>query len=470
MKKLWGLLALCLLLAGCTATQPAPATQTSPTGWVDLDIYVVNDLHGRLVDTDTQPGVDELTTFFKQAQQTANLTGGRMVSQWMNDAGFAAMTMGGHEFDWGEAQIRENDRLAEFPFLGINVYSRETNRQVDYCQSSLLLERGGVQIGIIGAIGDCYNSIAPEHTGGVYFKTGSELTELVMAESDKLRKAGADFIIYTIHDGYDQTSTQPMQVSSAELSVYYDTALSNGYVDLVFEADSHYSYILTDEYGVYHLQAGANNAGISHVRVIFDLARGDAYIASAQLLPTSQFTHLEKDPIVENLLAAYGQQIAPATQILGNNGMYRNNYMLSQLVARLYRDAGVERWGAQYDIVLGGGYISCRAPGYLPQGEVSYSQLQALLPFDNRIVLCSIQGRDLISRFLENDHEAYHIQTTPYGERVRGDIDPDGTYYLVTDSYSADYTYNRLMVIDTYDANIFARDLLAAEFAAGKLD
>lgn len=159
MKKLWGLLALCLLLAGCTATQPAPATQTSPTGWVDLDIYAVNDLHGRLVDTDTQPGVDELTTFFKQAQQTANtillstgdmwqgtsesnLTGGRMVSQWMNDAGFAAMTMGGHEFDWGEAQIRENDRLAEFPFLGINVYSRETNRQVDYCQSSLLLEGG----------------------------------------------------------------------------------------------------------------------------------------------------------------------------------------------------------------------------------------------------------------------------------------------------------------------------------------
>ena len=241
-------------------------------------------------------------------------------------------------------------------------------------------------------------------------------------------------------------------------------------MDLVFEADTHYSYVLTDRHGVYHLQGGANNTGISHVRVLFDKARGDAYVATAELLPASKYSHLEKDPVVEDLLEKYADQIAPATEVLGINGQYRNNYMLSQLVAKLYRDKGVEKWGAEYDIVLGGGYISCRSPGYLPEGEVSYSQLQSLLPFDNRIVLCSIRGRDLISRFLENDHEAYHIQTTTYGEQIRSSIDPDGTYYVVTDSYSADYSYNRMTVIETYAADIFARDLVAEYIAAGGLD
>ena len=144
--------------------------------------------------------------------------------------------------------------------------------------------------------------------------------------------------------------------------------------------------------------------------------------------------------------------------------------MLSQLVAKLYRDQGVEQWGEEYDIVLGGGYISCRSPGYLPEGDVSYSQLQALLPFDNKITLCSIRGRDLISRFLENDHSAYHIQLTPYGQSIRDNIDPDGIYYVVTDTYSADYSYNNLTVIHTDDRQIFARDLVAEYIAAGGLD
>ncbi len=492
MKKLCLLLVLLLLLVGCgkqagNTQSAAQITDPAETGWVGLDIYAINDLHGKLTDTAMQPGVDELSTYLKQAQQTgntillstgdmwqgtseSNLTGGLIVTEWMNDLDFAAMTLGGHEYDWGEEQIRQNNKIAEFPFLGINVYSRETDEPVDYCQSSLVVEREGVQIGIIGAIGNCYSSIAPEHTGGVYFKIGPELTALVKAEAEKLRSQGADFIIYAIHDGYDQTSSVAMNVSDRELESYYNTALSDGYIDLVFEADTHYSYVLIDRHGTYHLQSGGNNNGISHARVLFDKARGDAYVVTAELLPAGKYSHLEDDPVVEKLLEKYAHQIAPATRILGVNGQYRNNYMLCQLVAKLYRDKGVEKWGKEYDVVLGGGYISCRSPGYLPAGEVSYSQLQSLLPFDNRITLCSIQGRDLISRFLENDHSAYHIQTTPYGESIRGSIDPDATYYVVTDTYSADYSYNHMTVIDTYSENIFARDVVADYIAAGDLD
>ncbi len=495
MKKLCFLLALLLLLGGCgknadvtQTTQPSTGAETPESVLVTFDIYAINDLHGKLSDTDAQPGVDELSTYLKQAQQDgntivlatgdmwqgtseSNLTKGFIVTEWMNELAFAAMTLGGHEYDWGEDWIRENEDLAQFPILGINVYSRETDTQADYCQSSMVVEMDGVQIGIIGAIGDCYSSISSENTKDVYFKTGDELTALVKAESEKLRSEGVDFIVYTLHDGFDQNSSgvSAMEVTGEDLASYYDVSLSDGYVDLVFEADSHYSYVLVDEYGVYHLQGGGNNSGITHAKVVVDTTNGEFSVLAADLFPASKYSYMADDPVVEQLLEKYAQQIAPATRILGNNGQYRNKNHICQLVADLYCDKGVEKWGAQYDIVLGGGYMSCRSPGYLPVGEVSYSQLQSLLPFDNQITLCSIRGRDLISKFLETDHYAYFIKTTAYGESMRGSIDPDGIYYVVTDSYSAYYAPNNMTVIDTYAPDIFARDLLADYIAAGGL-
>ena len=281
MKKLCLLLVFLILLSGCSQETGRHGTeQGNKAGnrWVTFDIYAVNDLHGRLADTQEQPGVDELSTYLKQktgntillstgdmwqGASESNLTNGFIITEWMNAMDFTAMTLGGHEFDWGEEWTRKNGQLAEFPFLAINIYSRETDQRVDYCQSSVVVERDGARIGIIGAIGDCYSSISSEYTTDIYFKTGADLTALVKAEAEKLRSQGADFIIYTIHDGYDETTsdTQAMSVTDRELAGYYDTALSDGYVDLVFEADSHYWYVLQDQHGVYHLQGGANTPG-----------------------------------------------------------------------------------------------------------------------------------------------------------------------------------------------------------------
>lgn len=482
MKKLCLLLALLLLLTGCGK---APESNTE-SGWVSFDVYAINDLHGRVSDTDEQPGLDELSTYLKSAENAillstgdmwqgtseSNLTNGLIITDWMNQMDFTAMTVGGHEYDWGEEWLLKNIEMAQFPFLAINIFSRETDRRVDYCQSSLVVERDGIQIGIIGAIGDCYSSISSQHTRDIYFKTGADLTALVKEESDKLRREGADFIIYTIHDGYDKytSDTEALSVSGHNLKGYYDTALSDGYVDLVFEADSHHWYLLQDEYGVYHLQAGGNNDGISHARVMVNKADGSSNVLTAQLIPESKYRYLKDDPVVDELLEKYADQIAPAARILGYNGQYRNSSYICQLVADLYCAKGLEEWGQQYDIVLGGGFMSCRSPGYLQEGQVTYSQVQSLLPFDNQITLCSIQGRDLIKKFLETKNDAYYIKTTAYGDSIRSNIDPDATYYVVTDTYSAYYSYNNLTIIDTYAQDVFARDLVAEHITAGALN
>ena len=285
---------------------------------VYIDFYNINDLHGKLADADSHIGVDELTTYLKAARQAdehaillssgdmwqgtseSNMTKGLIMTDWMNELDFTAMTLGNHEYDWGEEYIESNDKLAEFPLLAINIYDRATNQRVDYCDASVIVEAGGVQIGIIGAMGDTYSSIAVDKCKDVYFKSGSQLTSLVKAESERLRKSGADFIVYVLHDGYGQSNFNSVQqISSSQIASYYDTSLSKGYVDLVFEGHTHQGYRLQDEHGVYHLQnRGDNKGGISHVEISINTVTQKPKVTVAELVSTSYYQNFADDPIV----------------------------------------------------------------------------------------------------------------------------------------------------------------------------
>ncbi len=450
-----------------------------------IDFYAINDLHGKFDDSDAQPGVDELTTYLRNAEKTddytvllssgdmwqgsseSNLTKGLLITDWMNELGFASLTLGNHEYDWGEEYIENNVAIAQFPVLAINIYDRETNERVDYCKPSVMIEEGGVNIGIIGAIGNCYSSIAGDKVEDIYFKTGKELTALVKAEAERLRGMGADYIVYSIHGGHGNSITYDnATLSDSQISSYYDISLSDGYVDLVFEGHTHQRYVFKDSKGVYHLQNGGDNKGISHVEVAIHILSNNASVNEAEFVSTSVYSHLEDDPIVDELLDKYKDQIAIGSLVLGENDRQRDGNELRQLIADLYLQKGLEFWGDEYDIVLGGGFVSVRSPGYLGMGKVTYSDLQMLFPFDNHLVLCSIKGRDLKSRFVETDNDNYFVTLKDGKEAFYETYDPNKTYYVVVDSYSSPYAPNRLTEIARYDRDLFARDLLA-EYVKG---
>ena len=436
---------------------------------VTFDFFAINDIHGKFADSDTQPGVDELTTYLKQARNEnentvllssgdtwqgapeSNLTKGAILTEWMNEMEFSSMTLGNHEYDWGEEYIERNAELAEFPFLALNIYERATDLPVSYTQPSVIVEKSNVKIGIIGAIGDCYSSISADKSGDIYFKTGSQLTALVKAESEKLRAEGADFIIYSIHD--DKGGC--------------DNALTNGYVDLVFEGHSHQSYVQQDINGVYHLQGGGDNDGITHAEVKINYVNDTSTVNTAEFIATSRYEHLEGDPIVETLLKKYEEEISIAGKVLGQNDRFRSSDEILSTCATLYCEAGLERWGKEYDIVLGGGFMSARSPYEIPAGTVIYGDLQNILPFDNQLVLCSISGAKLKSQFIETSNSRYYVALSEYGNSIRNSIQNNGTYYIVTDTYSSTYASNGCTEIERYDETTFSRDLLAKYIEEG---
>lgn len=447
----------------------------------EVDIFAINDLHGKFKDSDGQPGVDELTTYLQiqemlsdgfillssgdmwQGSSESNQTKGALMTEWMNRTHFASMTVGNHEFDWGTSFIAENSRNADFPFLGINVFDRKTNKRVDYLDSSVMVTQNGITFGIIGAVGDCYGSISADKTTDVYFVTGDALTELIKTESKNLRALGADFIILSIHDGYEKSSSGVGHIDALHLAPYYNIALSEGYVDLCFEGHTHQAYILQDINSVYHIQCGGDNStGISHVHL--SDASGKLTVEYAEQIDRHTILSNTSSPIINELLEQFDDEIGDISSVLGHNSVYMNADDLRQLCADLYYEAGVERWGDKYDIVLGGGFFSCRSPRCLETGDVTYEQLQMLFPFDNRLVLCSTTGVNLNNNFFATTNDNYFITYGDYGEYVQADLAPNATYYLVTDTYSSQYAPNHLTVVESYDADVFARDLLAEYF------
>ena len=456
---------------------------------VYVDFYNINDLHGKLDDGDNHIGVDELTTYLKNARQNddnaffistgdmwqgqaeSNMTKGLIMTDWMNELDFTAMAIGNHEFDWGSEYIQSNADFAEFPLLAINIYDRATNKLASYCEPSIMVDAGGVQIGFIGAIGDCYSSIAADKCDDVYFKVGTQLTSLVKSEADKLRNNGADYIVYILHDGYGSSNYgSTTQISSSKIKSYYDVALSNGYVDLVFEGHTHQGYRLIDEYGVYHIQhRGDNQGGISHAEIAINSVTNQSKVTTAELVSVSQYQNLADDPIVDKLLEKYKDQISAANEVLGYNSSFRDDEYLEQLVANLYYETGVKAWGDKYNIVLGGGFLRTRSPYNLSAGNVTYGQLSSLFTFDNQITLCAVKGRDLKKKFFESNNSDYFISYGDYGSSVKNNIDLNATYYIVVDNYTADYAYNNLTIVERYDPNVFARDLLAEYVRKGGL-
>ncbi len=449
---------------------------------IDLTFIAINDLHGKFMDNGTQVGVDELTTYIKmlyedptreeilissgdmwQGTVESSTNRGALMTEWMNEMSFVSMTLGNHEFDWGVSSIVTNAKNANFPTLAINV--TYNGKPIDGVESSVIVQKQGIKIGIIGAIGDCLSSISGEYTEGLSFATGDELTDLVKAESTRLREEeGCEIIVYSLHDGSTFSSSQTY--ASDEEFTYYDTELSNGYVDLVLEGHTHQSYVVKDNYNVYHMQAGGENRAIGISQFSYNIVNKTKSV-SAYTVPSSTYSSslYEGDKVVNEIFEKYFPDENPYITVLGETTKTIYSGTICDKVAELYYAAGIEKWGKKYDIVLGGGFLSARSPYDLSVGNITYANLFSILPFDNEIVLGTIKGRNLKNKFIYSSNSRYHCY---YDESIIGEIIDNRLYYIVTDTYTSTYRSNGITEVARYDSGVYARDLLADYLRSGK--
>ena len=146
-----------------------------------FNFYCVNDFHGSILEkanaTYYEAGIKKYFGELKRLKEKdpehtiilsagdmwqgsleSNYYYGKDVTEAMNEVPFDAMTLGNHEFDYGQQYIFENLELANFPFLAGNIVKWKNGpteeKWDERILSSTIIEKDETKIGIIGMIGD----------------------------------------------------------------------------------------------------------------------------------------------------------------------------------------------------------------------------------------------------------------------------------------------------------------------------
>src|SRR5712692_7042132 len=160
---------LAVVLLVCAAAQLA--AQAVPQRGIRITLLQVNDVYQiSPVDKGTRGGLARVAALRKkilgESPHTLLLLAGdtispsvasnifhgqQMIAGW-NAAGLDLAVLGNHEFDFGDALLRERIRESQFTWLGANVIDKKAGKPFDGLKPYVIREFGGVKIGFLGLV------------------------------------------------------------------------------------------------------------------------------------------------------------------------------------------------------------------------------------------------------------------------------------------------------------------------------
>lgn len=387
-------LALLILLTSLACAMPVSSD------FITLTVLTVNDFHGAMAESGNNPGAAKLAKFLKdqqainpqgtlilsagdmfQGSPDSNMLYGKTVVSFMNEVGFAATTIGNHEFDWGMDKLRERMIQSQFPYLAANCFDKQTNQPV--FTPYVMIEKYGIKIAVIGIA-------TPETT----YKTNSKVIEsyyfaepaaVVKALLPKVRSQGAEVVIVLSHLGCEAGYKNSIHGEAA------DFAQKVSGIDLLVTGHTH-TKIAGTVNNIPIVQANYNGRAVGKVNLVY--SRMDKKVISAMVnvfdLPTHELTD---DAAVKQIVDAAQLEIAPV-----------KNTVLGRTVKTLTHDrfhfsllgqwtSDIMRQAANADIAFqnGGGL---RAP--IEAGDITTGDLYEVIPFDNRLFTVELTGNQIV--------------------------------------------------------------------------
>ncbi len=246
MKKiiwLFNLLAASLIFSGCSQTAGNTGT-----------VYVVstNDMHANVLNYDS--GIDlALVSGLKQQYDAllfdagdalqgaplAILSDGDDVLSLMKTAGYDAMALGNHEFDYGQEKLLEHAANAGFLTLCSNVLKENEELLSSLSLSNkgcyAVFEKNGYKIGVFAlTTRQTLQSTDNRLLLGIKFKDEIASAKEIL---DRLRPINLDAVILLAHLGCDDAPCTSEELAQALTGKYQDE------LDLIIDGHSHQEYV-----------------------------------------------------------------------------------------------------------------------------------------------------------------------------------------------------------------------------------
>ncbi|MCP4715363.1 MAG: bifunctional metallophosphatase/5'-nucleotidase, partial [Deltaproteobacteria bacterium] len=407
-----------------------------------LTILTTNDLHGQLTPYRTaEPGAtrsiggfsrlaaaiarikntsshpvlclnsgDTLTgTFFRHFKGEALLT-------TLNLIGIDAATLGNHEFDRGTATLAQALAFAEFPICVSNLQLAHASALSRRLQPFRVITKNGLRVGLFGLITPDLPLLCrtgPQVEGINDPVVTARRMVALLREQEQV-----DLVIALTHLGLAADITLARLVSGIDVICGgHSHNLLGGGKEIIIPHQNGRSTII--------LQAGARG---THLGVL-NLELSQKTVTSHTWEPLVIDDSINPDHGLENLIENFRNRLPAATNLTTTLTPLdcRGATLRKQEAAVGNLVADIVRGYFQTDIALqnGGGLRGNRV---IPAGPVSNADIDTLLPFDNRITILQLTGKQ-IKQVLERS-AAFLPQ--PFGgflqvSGLRLTIDPNGT-------------------------------------------
>lgn len=432
---------LAALLASCGGT-PNGAAEPEATGVVTITIVGTNDLHGHVRSLPILAGYVRILREARerdgalvlldggdmfQGTLESNLLEGAPVVEAYGALGYDAVTIGNHEFDYGPAGERvtpaspDDDprgaliaRAAEarYPFLAANLRTREGDPiEWEHVTTSVLIERAGVWIGIIGVTTE--DTLTTTNAANVRDLSMASIVGAITDEAVALRRRGADLVLVAAHAGGHCTEhDDPHDLSSCERDQeIFEVAgqLAEGTVDAIVAGHTHQavahvvdgipiveSYSYGRSFGRIDLMVDRTTGRVVETRVHAprDLCESGSADEGDCVPGLYEGHRVESDaaiaaiiaPSIENAAELRGRPLG--VTIVG--GPIRGARPAECALGNLFTDLMREARHADVALTNGGGL---RAD--LPEGELTYGRLYEASPFDNFFAMVRLSRAEL---------------------------------------------------------------------------
>uniref|UniRef100_A0A1I8NCT3 apyrase n=1 Tax=Musca domestica TaxID=7370 RepID=A0A1I8NCT3_MUSDO len=422
-----------------------------------LSIIHINDFHARYEPTDTAGGAcespneciggyartvytvrqlleqqkDNNVVYFNagdsfQGTLWYNVGRWNVTSQFLNLLPADAMTLGNHEFDHGvEGVVPFLDAL-DSPMLVANIDARNEPTMEGKYQPSMIIERSGRKIGVIGVILETTYDLS--NTGKLIFRNESET---ILEEAAKLKAQGANIIIVLSHCGYDVDKLIAEKAGS-EIDVivgsHSHTFLYTGdtppgpdvpkgdYPTIVRHSPTGHRVLI--------VQAGAYAKYVGNLTVYFD---NDGNVVDYEGAPLYMGSDVPQDSEVLKLLPQWKNVIETQGSVkIGETKIDLQSHECGYKecsMGNFYTDAILHKLMQLVPYTMNDWTnvsISLVAAGELyidwAKGDITYGQVYSMAPYEAPLVAFDLQGLHLraaleksVSRF---DNNKYNSSTS----------------------------------------------------------
>ncbi|WP_299784680.1 bifunctional metallophosphatase/5'-nucleotidase [uncultured Marivita sp.] len=317
---------------------------------------------------------------------------GKLAAEMMNQMGYDAMTVGNHEFDDGPEVLRGFVDTVEFPVLMSNADISGEPLLSDAIQKSVIIERGGERLGLIGLTPQDTHELASPGPNVIF----TDPVDAVQGEVDRLTEEGVNKIIVLSHSGYNT------DIRVAENTTGVDVIVGGHTNTLLGDMEGAVGSYPTMVGNTAIVQAYAYGKFLGELNVTFDDEGNLTEAVGAPLIMDAAVAEDEatKARITEAAvpLDEIRNKVVASTAeaIEGNRDVCR---AMECSMGNLVADAMLERvkdQGIDIAIANSGGLRAS-----IDAGDVTMGEVLTVLPFQNTLSTFQITGETLIAA-LEN--------------------------------------------------------------------